>query len=65
MKTLNEEITLDCKRDPCNVCGMQTLDGDCRHKIAELVQMKTDGDTTQRERLMQERERLAAALNVI
>ncbi len=65
MKTLNEEITLDCKRDPCNVCGMQTLDGDCRHKIAELVQMKTDGDTTQRERLMQQRERLAAALNVV
>jgi radical SAM family uncharacterized protein len=65
MKTMNEEITLDCKRDPCNVCGMQTLDGDCRHKIAELVQMKTDGDTTQRERLMQERERLAAALNVV
>jgi radical SAM family uncharacterized protein len=65
MKTLNEEITLDCKRDPCNVCGMQTLDGDCRHKIAELMQMKTDGDTTQRERLMQERERLAAALNVV
>ena len=65
MKTLNEEITLDCKRDPCNVCGMQTLDGDCRHKIAELVQMKAEGDTTQRELLMQQRERLAAALNVI
>jgi hypothetical protein len=65
MKTLNEEITLDCKRDPCNVCGMQTLDGDCRHKIAELVQMKMDGDTTQKERLAQQRERLAAALNVV
>ncbi len=44
---------------------MQTLDGDCRHKIAELVQMKVDDDHTQRERLMQERERLAAALNVV
>jgi radical SAM superfamily enzyme YgiQ (UPF0313 family) len=65
LKTLNEEISLDCKRDPCNVCGMQKLDGDCRHKIAELVQMKVDGDVTQRERLAQERERLAAALNVV
>ncbi|MBM3140011.1 MAG: TIGR03960 family B12-binding radical SAM protein [Chloroflexi bacterium] len=65
LKTLDEEITLDCKRDPCNVCGMQKLDGDCRHKIAELVQMKVEGDTTQRERLAQERERLAAALNVV
>ena len=65
LKTLNEEITLDCKRDPCNVCGMQTLDGDCRHKIAELVQMKIDGDTTQKERLAQERERVSAALNVV
>ncbi|MEX2228292.1 MAG: TIGR03960 family B12-binding radical SAM protein [Dehalococcoidia bacterium] len=65
LKTLNEEITLDCKRDPCNVCGMQTLDGDCRHKIAELVRMKVDGDTTQKERLAQERERVSAALNVV
>ena len=65
LKTLNEEITLDCKRDPCNVCGMQTLDGDCRHKIAELVRMKVDGDTTQKERLAQERERVSAALNAV
>ena len=66
--TLAEEITLDCKRDPCNVCGMQNEDGDCRHKIAELVQMKIAGDDTRQERMMQERERLArdaAALNVV
>jgi hypothetical protein len=47
---------------------MQNEDGDCRHKIAELVQMKVDGDVTKQERLMQERERLArdaAALNVV
>ena len=65
LKTLNEEITLDCKRQPCNVCGMQKLDGDCRHKIAELVQMKVAGDATQQEQLAQERERLAVALNVV
>jgi radical SAM family uncharacterized protein len=65
LKALDEEITLDCKRQPCNVCGMQKQDGDCRHKIAELVQMKVTGDTTQRERLAQERERLASALNVV
>ncbi len=40
MKTLNEEITLDCKRVPCNVCGHQDINGECRHKIIELVQAK-------------------------
>ena len=40
MKTLNEEITLDCKRMPCNVCGHQDINGECRHKIIELVQAK-------------------------
>ena len=39
MRTLNEEITLDCKRDPCNVCGHQDINGECRHKIAELASM--------------------------
>ena len=40
MKTLNEEITLDCKRMPCNVCGHQNINGECRHKVVELVQAK-------------------------
>ena len=65
LKTLEEELTLDCKRDPCNVCGMQNLQGDCTIKIADLVQMKSTGDTTQRERLMQERERLMVKLNPV
>jgi radical SAM family uncharacterized protein len=65
LKTLEEELTLDCKRDPCNVCGMQNLQGDCTIKIADLVQMKTTGDPTQRERLMQERERLMITLNPV
>ncbi len=40
MRTLNEEVTLDCKRFPCNVCGHQNLHGECRHKVIELVQAK-------------------------
>ena len=40
MKTLNEEITLDCKRMPCNVCGHQDINGECRHKIIDLVTSK-------------------------
>jgi radical SAM family uncharacterized protein len=63
LKTLEEELTLDCKRDPCNVCGMQNLQVDCQMKIQDLIQMKTTGDTTQQERLMQERERLMITLN--
>lgn len=65
LKTLEEELTLDCKRDPCNVCGMQKLQVDCQMKIADLIQMKTTGDTTQQERLMQERERLMITLNPV
>jgi radical SAM family uncharacterized protein len=65
LATLEQEITLDCKRDPCNVCGMQNLDVDCKVKIADLVRMKVDGDSTQQERLMQERERLMIALNPV
>jgi hypothetical protein len=44
---------------------MQNLQGDCTIKIADLVQMKTTGDPTQRERLMQERERLMITLNPV
>ncbi|MBT5774267.1 MAG: TIGR03960 family B12-binding radical SAM protein [Dehalococcoidia bacterium] len=65
LKTLEEELTLDCKRDPCNVCGMQNLQVDCQMKIQDLIQMKTTGDTTQQERLMQERERLMITLNPV
>ena len=65
LKTLEEELTLDCKRDPCNVCGMQKLQVDCQMKIQDLIQMKTTGDTTQQERLMQERERLMITLNPV
>jgi hypothetical protein len=65
LKTLEEELTLDCKRDPCNVCGMQKLQVDCKMKIEDLIQMKTNGDTTQQERLMQERERLMITLNPV
>ena len=65
LKTLEEELTLDCKRDPCNVCGMQKLQVDCQMKIQDLIQMKTTGDATQQERLMQERERLMITLNPV
>ena len=40
LRTLNEEVTLDCKRFPCNVCGHQDINGECRHKVIELVQAK-------------------------
>lgn len=40
LRTLNEEVTLDCKRFPCNVCGHQDMHGECRHKVIELVQAK-------------------------
>ena len=65
LKTLETEITLDCKRDPCNVCGMQNFDASCKVKIADLVQLKVDDNPVQQERLMQERERLLVALNPI
>ena len=65
LKTLNEEITLDCKRDPCNVCGHQDIDGSCRHKIAELVDMKRTGDTTRHDRLAEERQRVRVPLTLV
>ena len=40
LRTLNEEVTLDCKRFPCNVCGHQNVNGQCRHKVLELVAAK-------------------------
>ncbi len=64
LKTLNEEITLDCKRDPCNVCGHQALDGSCRHKVAELVDMKRSGDTTRADRLAHEHERVRVPITL-
>ena len=65
MKTLNEEITLDCKRDPCNVCGMQNEHGECRHKIADLVAFKRAGDDVKGRRIAEERERLTAPLTLV
>ena len=65
LNTLEQEITLDCKSDPCNVCGMQNLQQDCVIKINDLVQMKISGDTTKKERLFQEKERLLVNLNPI
>ncbi len=65
LKTLEQEITLDCKRDPCNVCGMQNFDNSCKVKIADLVQYKIHDNSPQEERLMQERERLLVNLNPI
>ncbi|MSQ36669.1 MAG: TIGR03960 family B12-binding radical SAM protein [Dehalococcoidia bacterium] len=65
LKTLNEEITLDCKRDPCNVCGHQGINGECRHKIAELAQMHRDGDDTRHDRLAAERERLRVPVTLV
>ena len=58
MKTLAGEITLDCKSDPCNVCGHQEIDGDCGLKVSELGEMKRAGDTTKQDRLHEEHERL-------
>ena len=65
LKTLNEEITLDCKRDPCNVCGHQDIDGSCRHKVAELVDMARSGDTTRRDRLAHEHERVRVPITLV
>ena len=65
LKTLNEEVTLDCKRDPCNVCGHQSLDGSCRHKVAELVAMKRSGDTLKHDRLIAVAERVGAPLTMV
>ncbi|MEE8338348.1 MAG: TIGR03960 family B12-binding radical SAM protein [Dehalococcoidia bacterium] len=65
LKTLNEEITLDCKRDPCNVCGHQDIDGSCRHKIVELTEMNRSGDTTREDRLAEQRERLTSPITLV
>ena len=65
MRTLNEEITLDCKRDPCNVCGHQDINGDCTHKIAELVSMHRSGDTFKRDRTIEVAERVGAPLTLV
>jgi radical SAM family uncharacterized protein len=65
LKTLNEEITLDCKNDPCNVCGHQGLNGECRHKIAELVEMKKSGATTQADRIAEQHARLSAPITLV
>lgn len=59
MKTLAGEVTVDCKRDPCNVCGHQNVDGECRHKVQELGDMRRRGDTTKADRLRELGERLA------
>ena len=65
LKTLNEEITLDCKRDPCNVCGHQDVNGECRHKIAELVDMKRTGATTKHDRFVEVAERVGAPITLV
>ena len=65
MKTLNEEITLDCKRDPCNVCGQQGLNGECRHKIVELTEMHASGSTVGRDRLAQEQDRVRVPVTMV
>ena len=65
MKTLNEEITLDCKRDPCNVCGHQGLNGECRHKIVELTEMHAAGSTVGRDRLAQEQDRVRVPVTMV
>jgi len=65
MKTLNEEITLDCKRDPCNVCGHQSLDGECRHKVQELARYRRTGDTIKQDRLLEVSERVGAPLTLV
>ena len=65
MRTLNEEITLDCKRDPCNVCGHQDINGECRHKIAELASMARSGATTKRDRTIEVAERVGAPLTLV
>jgi radical SAM family uncharacterized protein len=65
LKTLDEEITLDCKRDPCNVCGHQDINGACRHKIVELTEMNHSGDTTRADHLAQQHERLSAPITLV
>ena len=65
MRTLNEEVTLDCKRDPCNVCGHQDVNGDCTHKIAELVSMKRSGDSTRHDRTIEVSERVGAPITLV
>jgi len=65
LKTLNEEITLDCKCDPCNVCGHQDINGACAHKVSELVEMKRSGDTTQADRLAETRERVGVPITLV
>jgi len=65
LRTLNEEITLDCKRDPCNVCGHQDIDGECRHKIADLVAMHRAGDTAQRDRTAEVASRVGAPITLV
>ena len=65
MRTLNEEITLDCKNDPCNVCGHQDINGECTHKIAELVSMHRSGDTTKHDRTVAVAERVGAPLTLV
>ena len=65
MRTLNEEITLDCKNDPCNVCGHQDINGECTHKIAELVDMHRSGDTTKHDRTVAVAERVGAPITLV
>ena len=65
LKTLNEEVTLDCKRDPCNVCGHQSLDGECRHKVQELAGYRRSGNTIKQDRLIEVSERLGAPLTLV
>ena len=65
MRTLNEEITLDCKNDPCNVCGQQDINGECTHKIAELVDMHRSGDSTRHDRTLAVAERVGAPITLV
>ena len=65
LRTLNEQVTLDCKRDPCNVCGHQDIDGECRHKIAELAAMHRSGDTTKRDRAAAVASRVGAPVTLV
>ena len=65
MRTLNEEITLDCKGDPCNVCGHQDINGECTHKISELVSMARSGDTTKHDRTVAVAERVGAPVTLV
>ena len=58
--TLNEEITLDCKRDPATSASTKDVDGECRHKIAALVSMHHAGDIAKRERTAEVASRVGA-----